>query len=656
MGGAKDIMRKRSILLTARLRFSPQIQPIKETAIDNMIEQILFAADSEKGLSGKQIHDAFYSEIGYAISLSDMADSLERLGEKGRIISELQEHQEEEDYYSKVYKLSEDTRRELMDIQRQSERRFNSVVNRLFKNAKEGPSAYAVPFSRFLSLIFSKLGEEYVRVIKGDIKGEEFLSASSISSALEQIKKDFDSIDQALFKSAIITFFQDSDPDYDAIKWNMTQNYFIAKTLGLDPNGLLLSEEVFKNAVFYLDTNLIIPALEPKDRFHKSFLALNKACERLGIKLRVCQISLDELDDWVTYQREILKKVIDQIPDETAPKVRSLFYEIYCERKRSGKPVGFEELFTNFDSPKHTLKNRFKVELEDDIWFNEARNKPEVIRFAETLKSRYLKMRGRSKWTGTALHDAMLLLWLQKLREETDDNIWLITADTSLPGSLPPIPNAHSRSLAITEDAVLQWISPIIAREAEDEFPAIFAEMIKLRLLPQEQVFDLEDFLIFAELQMSCKELPAEDVEECIRYIKVNAPTLDPSNPAGREKLAREIAKFFASPDRKYKQDLQKLEKRLKELEEKIEEFQKGALKSSAQLRVTLTAITFLLLEALAVFLANRYGEGPNLFQKICNLRILWGVVVPGVTILIGRFYIGKERLKALGWPFTKIF
>ena len=651
MGGAKDIMRKRSILLTARLRFSPQIQPIKETAIDNMIEQILFAANNEKGLSGEQIYDAFHSEIGYAISLSDMVASLERLSEKGRIISELQEHQEEGNY-SKVYKLSEDTRRELMDIQRQSERRFNSVVNRLFKNAKEGPSAYAVPFSRFLSLIFSKLGEEYVRVIKGDIKGEEFLSASSISSALEQIKKDFDSIDYALFESAVVTFFQDSDPDYDAIKWNMTQNYFIAKALGLDPSGLLLSEEVFKNAVFYLDTNLIIPALEPKDRFHKSFLALNKACKRLGIKLKVCQISLDELSDWVAYQRQMIEEVIDQIPVETAPKVRSPFYEIYCEKKRPGEPVDFDELFINFNSPKDTLKSRFEIELEDDIWFNEAKNETEVIRFAETLSSRYLKMRGRSKREKAALHDAMLLLWLQKLREETGNNVWLITADTSLPGSLPPVPNVHSRSLAITEDAVLQWISPIVAREGEDEFPVIFAEMIKLRFLPQENVFNLEDFLVFAELQMSCKELPAKDVEDCIQYIKVNAPTLDPSNPADREKLAYEIAKFFASPGRKYKQELERLESEVRELEEYKKRAQKEALRSSAWLRVGITAIALIIWAVIVIY----FSEGLNLSQKVRNSWLLLTAGVPPIVILLGGFIIGRERLKALGWPFTKIF
>jgi hypothetical protein len=352
------------------------------------------------------------------------------------------------------------------------------------------------------------------------------------------------------------------------------------------------------------------------------------------------------------------------------------------------------------------LEGLFEVELEDDIWFDEAKSKPETIRFSEKLRAKYQDIRhdrskyqdirrGRSKGKVAALHDAMLLLWVYKLREETDGSILLITTDTSLPGSLPP--NTSSKSLAITLDALMQWISPIAVPEGEENgFTAIFAEMIKYRLLPQEKIFDLEDFLIFHEMHMLCKELPAEDVEKCIRYIKVNAPTLNPSDPADREKLAYEISKFFADPGRKYKQEIARLEsesikikqeyekrlggasksveelkkqyeKDLKERDRRIEELknkfleyeertQKESLKRSAWLRVGFTTIVFLLLEGLTILLASQYGEGLNLFQKVLNSWPFLGVLVPVVAILMGWFFIGKERLKSLGWPFTKVF
>lgn len=670
------------------MRFSPQIQPVKESAIEKIVEQILFVTDTEEGLSLQEIHDIFsYETGGYAISSNYMEDFLQRLVRKQRVVPKPKGK-------LILYILSEEARRELDGIQRQAEVHFSSVVNRLFKNAKERASLYNNPFLKFLCIIFSKLGEECVRLIKADIRGDEFLSSSFVSSALDDIRKDFTSIDHSLFQKAVMSFFQDSDPEYDTIKWNMAQSYYIAKALGLDPSGILLSEELFGHAIFYLDTNIIIEALEPKHRHHKSFLAFNKACKQLVIALKVCKISLNELQNWLIYQRSLIEKVTDQIPPETASKMRSIFYEIYCEKKMSGEAVNIDELFTSFDSPLDDLKALFEVQLEDDIWFDEAKDNPQTIKFAETLRSKYFAMRKRPKRHGAALHDAVLLLWLQKLKEENGGNIWLVTTDTSLPSSISS--NTSSQSLAITLDALLQWISPIAVQEdEEDDFTAIFAEMIKKRLLPQERIFDLEDFLIFHEMHMSCKELPAEDVEECIRYIKVNAPTLDPSDPANREKLAYEVSKFFADPGRKYKQEIARLETenikirqeyekrlgeasksieelniqyekdlkkrdiRIEELESKFLEYegrtQKEFLKRSAWLRVGFTTIAFLLLEGLAIFLASQYGEGLNLFQKVSNS---WHFLVAGavLTLVMGWFIVGKRRLEALGWPFTKIF
>jgi len=688
MDAFEDIGRKRSMLLTAAMRFSPQVQPVKETASDKIIEQILFVSTTGKGLSLEEIREIFSSGSGgYAISLSDMQNSLKRLHQKQRIVSVRTGGLE-------LYRLSDEASRDLGEMLHEAEARFNSVVDRLFKNAKGGTSAYRAPFWKVLSIIFSQLGEEYVRVIKGDIKGDEFLSVPFVSSVLKESKKEFNLIDAPLFESSIISFFGYSDPEYDAIKWNMAQNYYIAKALGLDPSGALLSEEVFGHSVFYLDTNIIIEALEPKDRYHKSFLAFNKACKQMGIKLRVLQISLDELRNWLAWQRQLMEKVIDQIPDETASRVSSIFYEIYYKKKRAGEVVSVDEFFTSFDSPMDDLKGLFEVQLEDDIWFDEAKSKPETIKFAETLRSNYFAMRGRSKGWEASLRDALSLLWLQKLRGENGGNIWLITSDTSLPAS-PPL-GAPSRSVAITLDAILQWISTMVVREdAVADFPAIFADMLKYRLLPQDRIFDLQDFLIFHEMHMSCKELPAQDVESCIRYIKVNAPMLDPSDPADREKLAYEVSRFFAEPGRKYKQEVARLEtekeavkqeyekklseaskhgetmqlqyeidlktrdSRIEELEGRFSEYKektaKESLRRSAQLRVGITAIVFLGLESLVVFLANQYAEGANLFQKVCNS---WHFLIAGfvITVALGCFILGKRRLKILGWPFTKIF
>lgn len=675
-----DIARKRSVLFSARIRFSPETQPVRETAIDKILEQNLLVADGDRGLTLQEIEQQgaiCFAGGTPAISRLDMQKSLKRLVGSNRVIASGKQDQ-------RRYRLSEQALQVLWEIQRSAEGRFAQVVDRLFRNVEEGPSAYTTPFLESLCIIFSRLGETYVRLIKGEVGFDELLSLPSVLRALREVTTRYPSINQSLFEAAVFSFFRDSNPDYDTIKWNMAQNYYVAKALGLDPSGYLLSKEVFGNAVFYLDTNVIIDALAPKARYHGSFRALSKACGQLQIKLNVCQISLDELRRVAEARRELIARVADQIPDDTAPKITGIFFQLYREQLASTGTIDFDVLFSSFDHPMENLAEPYGVELIDDLWFIEAEDQPETRKLLQAIRRGYKKAkRGRSKGKGSALHGALLLRWILLERERTARNTWLVTLDTFLPSFLPQAGDAPVRPLAITLDALLQWISPIAMYEDADEVAAIFSEAVKYQLLPQESFFDLRDFLVFAEMEWSCKELPAEDVEECIRYLRINAPNLDPSNPGDRERLAREISKFFADPGRKYRQEVQRLEAEISRIDEghkrKLEEVmeairerdnrieklerertereereRKKALKKSARIRMGIVILLFLLYEAAVVRLAWQYGEGTTLFQKVINS---WPFLGLGCAMGVALFWfiLGKERIRILGWPFTRL-
>jgi len=381
-----EIARKRAILSTARIRFSPEIQPVKENAINKIIEQILYESSNEDGLSVGEIQDIFESQSGgCALNPSDMRRSLKELIANKRIVLTPKRDQER-------YNLSIETRSEIAKIQEQSEARFDSIINRLFKNAPKGSSAYKGPFLLYLSIIFSELGEENARMLTGDLKPDS-LTSSVVYSALEDVKRKYANIDHTLFEHAVISFFRDSDPEYDSLKWNMAQNYYITKLLGFDSSGSLLSKEVFDNAVLYIDTNTIVPALEPRERHHKSFSLFANACKHLNVPIKVCQISLDELSDWITYQRQLIEDVIDHIPTETEKKVRSPFHQKYCEMKDSGRVVTFDEVFECFNNAIENLSSYYNVELEDDIWFDEMKEDENTKSFASFLKSKFYKSR-----------------------------------------------------------------------------------------------------------------------------------------------------------------------------------------------------------------------------------------------------------------------
>ncbi len=672
---SEDIARKRSVLLSARIRFSPETQPVRETAINKIVEQNLLVADREGGITVREIEQQgalCFADGAPAIGRAEIEKALGRLVADRRL-----------EVAGSKYRLAEQVRTELWEWQRSTEHRFARVVSRLFVNAAIDSPRYAVPFLHCLCIIFSGLGETYVRLIKGEAGPSDLLHLPLVLRALRETKARYPFVDSDTFDAAITPFFRDADPDYDAIKWNLAQNYYIAKALGLDPGGYLLSREVFGNAVFYLDTNVVINALEPIARHHASFKALSAACKKLGIELRVCHVSLTELKGVVESQRDLLEKVTSRIPEATGPKVRGLFYELYRERRKQGGEVNLDELFAAFRSPLPTLSDAFGVDLVDDKWFVGAEHDGRTTALVERIRREYKERRGRPKARVSAIHDALLLQWVQLERESSGRNCWVVTLDLSLPAFCPDRGSNRERPLAITLDALLQWITPLaVGVEDEDAVASVFAEALKYQLLPQENFFDLRDFVIFAEMEWATKELPAEDVEACIRYLRVQGQDLDPSSPADREKMGREIAKFFADPGRKFKEEVSRLEAKLSQVEqrarhtsetdreairarderiaslerERTEDAEKkrvGKLRISAYGRLAVVALAFLLAEGGAAYVAHVFGTGKNLLEKVVSL---WHLLSLGPVLSGGLLWwlLDKERIRALGGPFTK--
>jgi len=173
--GIDEITQKRAILFSARMQFAPEVQPVKETAIDKIVEQNLLLADCTKGVTLQEMEKqgalCFSGEVP-AISHLDTENSLKRLAESGRLVAHGERGQEK-------YRLSEPVLNELWETQRLTEGRFTRVVGRLFRNAGESPTAYSVPFLECLCLVFSRLSETYVRLIKGEIETDELLSLPS---------------------------------------------------------------------------------------------------------------------------------------------------------------------------------------------------------------------------------------------------------------------------------------------------------------------------------------------------------------------------------------------------------------------------------------------------------------------------------------------
>lgn len=318
------------------MRFSPEVQQPKETIIDSFTQHSLYSGNVQTGCTIRDIQSDISKSLGINIAVQDLINSTLRLLDKG-LIEYVGEEPDEivvRGRKSSAFKLSKTATQSIESSEKASEKELNHICERLFKDSEHGWKRYVKPFLEFLSIIFSRLGEDNARMILGELSPHQVVSSSYFSSALNSANKHLKHLDKNYFESSVTSFFQDDNPEYANLKWKMAQNYYILKVIGLDKQSVLFSRDIFNDAKFYLDTNIVISALSPTETYHESFIKLCQICQNQGINIIVSNITINELNMVVDTQSEILRTIVDQIPEDTAAKISSDFYEIYYKQKK----------------------------------------------------------------------------------------------------------------------------------------------------------------------------------------------------------------------------------------------------------------------------------------------------------------------------------
>jgi hypothetical protein len=640
------------------LRFAPASQHLKEEAASRIVERALLSHPSAQGATEDEIEqlivECFHS-VPQALARWEISAALRRLTSSNRA--------RREGKAPARYGLVEEARSELTAMQQAAELRFSAIVKRLFGNADAPALHYAAPFLDSLCFLFSKLGEGYMDTLLGRTTTDVTVQQNLIVAAVEHaISKPDIEVDHDILSSGLIRFFQDSSGDTSAVKWNMAQNYFIMRTLGVHEGAVILSREVFGDTEAYFDTNVIIHALEPSARYHRSFQALTEACSAVGMTMNVAHPTLDELRKLVDYKRQIMEKVAGQVPAETLPKVRGLFLKLYLQEVREDPNVAARALFKSFGKAKKKLRRNYGIDYVDDKWFVDGPANQRVASLAWRIRQES-KQRVNVKGKASALHDALLLTWVAKERERSAKTIYLVTLDRLLISMSSEEANSDEKPLAIGLDSLLQWIWPAaMESEAESEVAGIFSEALQFKLLPDETFFQESDFLMLEALQMQARHLPAAEVEECIRYLKKHASGLDPSNPRDREQMAGVLGGFFADPSRDHskivaqqQQTITELSQRLTDLEGEYKQRQRKKMAGRRTIRALVAGVLPAAVFGLSIWGAVQLGTGQTWYARLGDMFYIPSLALP-LCLSLFRILLGKDGFKGAHWMIKRIF
>jgi len=583
---------KRKMLTSALFQHSTKLQSFKQSALDRIVERILYFSENI-GVETQDIQYIFKKELGYVLPISSFEKAIERLQDNKRI-----EVADDE----ATYKLTDISKKEFENIQINSEKSFTRIINKLFHNAPENRELYIEPFWFSMSYIFSNIGEFSAKLVEGAIDKETVLKPI-LKDCISEIEINF-RINYQYFIKRLEYFFEETkEPLYNEFRWILAQNYFITSSLGINPESKTFSKELFQDVTLYLDTNVILSLITKQDRYYYNACSFIEAANKLKIKICICEITFSELEGWVNAESERILLTGHQIPKKTKSKIGSCIYQRLQSKLPKNDVVTIEEKqellnqvvqeYMNYKDIVEKLIPNENLEYIDDKWFESIESEKVFEDTVIIVKEKFIEVRGRKKHVNASVHDAKILLWLKKQISENQKDYWLVTHDYSLP--LIKLGDSE-KSNSIILEAILQWLVPLTYNS---DFQEKFSYALKQRILPKEFLFEVNDFLIFEELHMDCSELPSEDVEDCIFFLKKNAPNLNPNKPADREKLASHIAKYFIDPGRKYKKELsekeqenEKLIAQLGDVYQLIEKLKENANAKESELEQTRLSLT----------------------------------------------------------------
>ena len=230
-------------------------------------------------------------------------------------------------------------------------------------------------------------------------------------------------------KARCVRFLRSTERDDEELKFRLTQGYYVAQLLGLDPHGFdPIADNAFRGAVFYVDTNVLLGGMLVA-RLGRLLDELVRICKALKIDLRVSRATVNEAR-WVAAGRlRDLDRVLETVPDELVERTRDQFLDALLKARETDPGVTAAQFLSRFDRIPEFLEE-LEIEL-DDRTAEEIISGREVGRELGLVDQAAMRTRGWGKGHDVALHDVCHYLLVQDERG-SGTKAWFLTRDKTL--------------------------------------------------------------------------------------------------------------------------------------------------------------------------------------------------------------------------------
>ena len=535
---------KRQVLYAAILRYSPEAGSLRDRALDRLVLAALVESSSLAPLKIGQIQQLTrVAPSSPGLRTEIVQEALHRLISRRQVAQTLLKKK-------KVYYLTDAGRDDTDKAVDSARQLFQPVLARMLQNTSEvcEKGQGEIVCRRFVSQCFAKFGQQIAKAVTGEFNGDQLLAAVDVEAAFAAATASMTlSIDatQSL-KARCIQFLRSNDPDAQALKFKLTQGYYVVQLLDLNTHDFNpIADDAFSGAILYIDTNVLIGRLLSGDQV-RLFDELVRIAHMLGIRLRVSRATVNEAR-WVAAGRlNGLDEVLELVPSELVARTQDSFLNAFIEMRQSDPSVSAEDFRARFDKIPDLL-TACGIELHD-VTSDDIVGSRDISRECDVLRQAALDTRGWEKRERACVHDVCHLLLVENERQNKN-KAWFLTLDKTLGRAASKL-SGDRLPFCFPFVGFLQSVSPFVeAPEAQQSLVDLFSDILEAEVggPSGDSLFDLSELKLISEFHADVLATPVDQIIPAFDYVKGKVLGGKPYRRDDQAKVALELKKFLTS-------------------------------------------------------------------------------------------------------------
>ncbi|MFX0207880.1 MAG: hypothetical protein ACFFDT_17965 [Candidatus Hodarchaeota archaeon] len=556
------IEEKRKSIYAALLRYTPEAKSLRDRALDRIIlVALLGCSESEPLRIGGIQKNIRFGSGSQGLRTDVIQQTLDRLINQGKVEHIL--HRTKHSYF-----LTETGFAEVEEAANSASALFEPVLARMLSdtsslfNRLEG----ATVCRRFISECFARFGQQIAKTVTGELTREELIGTidvrAAFQAAIEGISLSPEAIDS--LEARCHNFLKSSARTDEELKFRLTQGYYVSQLLELDSAQFNpISDEAFRGAIFYIDTNVLLARLL-SDEAALMFDEVVRLAARLGIQLRVTRETINETRATTIGRIEDIKAVMETVPEELIEKTRDQILKSFLTLRTEQPDITPKEFMNRFDKIPELLEE-LGIELDD-------RNAETIIKGRDVSKECDIVnkaaevTRGGGKSESVQLHDVAHFLLVQEERAQ-GNKAWFLTRDRTLFHAASFLSD-NGLFFCFSLIGFLQGISPFLESVGEESsLVDLFSEALERDVygFSRDELFDIQELKLIGELHEDVLSTSPEQVVLAFDYVKTNVLNNKSYQQADHPKVALALKKFLASTANEKQKALQAEARRLQE-------------------------------------------------------------------------------------------